>query len=288
VRREAFQTPGPLALDIRLPAGRAQIETSETTETVVALEPLRGNEASEQAVADARVELRDRPAGGQELAIAIDERRSFGFWRGAEVRVRVRCPHGTSVEGHGGSADFEGQGRYGALRISTASGDVEFAQIEREANVNSASGDVALGIVGRETEISTASGDVAIVDAGGRTEINSASGDVRVEKVRGALTAHTASGDVLVREAESSVTVKSASGDQRVDSAVSGEVKLQSASGDIHVGVRSGTKVWMDVHSRSGEARSDLDVGDVPPPEGGPELSVRASSMSGDIEIVRA
>jgi hypothetical protein len=288
VRREVFQTPGPLALEIRLPAGRAEVQTTENEETVVELEALRRNEPSEQAVEDARVELRDRPAGGQELVVAVDQRRSFGWGRGAEVRIRIHCPHGTSVEGHGGSADFEGQGRYGSLQISTASGDVEFAQIDGEASVNSASGDVALGIVGRDTEISTASGDVALVEAGGRVEINSASGDVRVERVRGALTAHTASGDVMVREAESSVTVKSASGDQRVDRAASGEVNLQSASGDIHVGVRPGTKVWMDVHSRSGEARSDLDVGDVPPAEGAPELSVRASSMSGDIEIVRA
>lgn len=288
MRREAFQTPGPLALEIRLPAGRAEVQTTDAAETVVELEPLRRNEASEQAVEDARVELRDRPAGGQELTVAVDQRRSFGWGRGAEVLVRVHCPEGTSVGGQTGSADFEGRGRYGSLRISSASGDVEFAEVEGEASVNSASGDVSLGLVGRDVEISTASGDVSVMDVGGRTELNSASGDVRLDHARGSVTAHTASGDVMIREADSSVTVKSASGDQHVDSAAAGEVTLQSASGDIHVGVRSGTKVWMDVHSRSGEARSELDVGDVPPAEGAPELSVRASSMSGDIEIVRA
>jgi hypothetical protein len=68
----------------------------------------------------------------------------------------------------------------------------------------------------------------------------------------------------------------------------SGEVSLQSASGDIQVGVRRGTKVWLDARSRSGDATSELDVGDEPPAEGAPVLELRASSMSGDIHVGRA
>jgi hypothetical protein len=69
---------------------------------------------------------------------------------------------------------------------------------------------------------------------------------------------------------------------------VQGEVNLQSASGDIQVRVQKGTRVWIDARSRSGDASSDLEVGDAPLPEGGPSLELRANSMSGDIHIGRA
>ena len=38
MRRESFETPGPLELNVRVPSGRIDIETVEGTETVVEIE----------------------------------------------------------------------------------------------------------------------------------------------------------------------------------------------------------------------------------------------------------
>ena len=296
MRREAFSTPGPLKLDLRVPAGKLELETTDGDETVVELEALRDNESSIAAVEAARVERRERTAGGQEVYVEVPkDERGFGLGgiriglvRTPEVLVRIHCPEGAAVEIESGSTDIESRGRFGAAKVSGASGDVEFEEIAGEANVSTASGDIELARIDGRARISSASGDVKIDAIGGDGEINLASGDVMVDSIQGTLTVNTASGDVLVREAASSVAMKTASGDLRLESVARGEVNLQSASGDIHVKVRAGTRLWLDAQSRSGETSSDLDVGDSPTSEEGADLELRANSMSGDVHVGRA
>ena len=118
--------------------------------------------------------------------------------------------------------------------------------------------------------MNTASGDVQIRSIGGDAKINSASGDVIIREVAGELSVNSASGDVLVREAGSSVGVNTASGDQEIGSVTTGKVTLKSASGDLKVGIREGTSLWVDARSRSGEVRSELPVSELPPDGNGP------------------
>ena len=143
-------------------------------------------------------------------------------------------------------------------------------------------------MIHERASVNTASGDIGIGRIGGDGEISIASGDVVVNEIEGSLNVNSASGDVVVRDAAASVTIKTASGDQRLERVAQGEVSLQSASGDIQVKVREGTRVWIDARSRSGDTTSELDVGDEPPAEEGPTLELRANSMSGDIHIGRA
>jgi hypothetical protein len=296
LRSETFATPGPLELELRLPAGRLEIQAGDRADTVVELEAIRDNEASIAAVTEARVELRERATGGQQVLVHVREaERAFavggiriGLVRSPEVLVRVACPHGTTIDAETESADVKAHGRYAAVKLSGASSDVEIEHVDGPAELSTASGDVELGLVGDSARVASASGDVKIELLGGDGEISLASGDVLVTRAIGALAVNTASGDVVVREAGSSVRIKTASGDQRLDSVASGDVNLQSASGDIQVKVRSGTRVWLDARSRSGDTTSDLDVGDAPPAEEGPALELRATSMSGDIHIGRA
>jgi hypothetical protein len=63
---------------------------------------------------------------------------------------------------------------------------------------------------------------------------------------------------------------------------------MQSASGDQAVGIRRGSRVHLDVRTMSGETRSDLEIEGAPPVGDGPEIDLRATSMSGDIRILRA
>ncbi|HSS81856.1 MAG TPA: DUF4097 family beta strand repeat-containing protein [Gaiellaceae bacterium] len=283
MRTETFETPGETRLDIRLGSGEVRLETAEVQETTVVLEPLRDNDASTAAVENARVELRDR-GKGHEVVIDARERRG----RNAEVLVSVTCPEGTSVETKSGSADVEGRGRFGSVEVETGSGDVEFGEIAGEAKVNAASGDVQISSIGRDARVNTASGDVQIRSIGGEAKINSASGDVIIRDVQGELSVNSASGDVLVREAASSVGVNTASGDQEIGSVTTGKVTLKSASGDLKVGIREGTSLWVDARSRSGEVRSELPVSDLPPDGNGPSVELRANTMSGDITVARA
>jgi DUF4097 and DUF4098 domain-containing protein YvlB len=286
MRTESFQTPGETRLDIRLGSGEVRLETAEVQETTVVLEPLRDNEASAAAIENARLELRDR-GDGHEVVIDVRDR-GRGLFRNAEVLIAVTCPEGASVETKSGSADVEGHGRFGSVEVETGSGDVEFGEIAGEAHVNAASGDVQLASVGGDARVNTASGDVQIRSIDGDAKINSASGDVILREVRGELSVNSASGDVLVREAASSVGVNTASGDQEIGSVSTGKVTLKSASGDLKIGIKEGSTLWVDARSRSGEVRSELPVSDLPPDGNGPTVELRANTMSGDITVARA
>ena len=281
MRTETFQTPKPVRLDVRLGSGEIRLEASETTETTVRLEPLRDSEASSTAIEEARVEQR-----GDE--ILVDVRGPRRFLRGADVLIEIRCPEDSSVRAKSGSADLEGHGRLGSAKVETGSGDVQFSELSGDAEINAASGDVQISRVGGRGRINTASGDVQLASVAGEAKINSASGDVQISEAGNALEVNTASGDVMVREASASVSANSASGDQTIGSVAQGKVDVKTASGDIKVGIREGSTLWVDARSRSGEVRSELPVSDVPPEGDAPHVELRANSMSGDITVVRA
>jgi DUF4097 and DUF4098 domain-containing protein YvlB len=286
VRTETFQTPGAVRLDIKLGAGEVRLETADVQETTVVLEPLRDNDSSAAAVENARVELRER-GDGHEVVIDVRDR-GRGIFRNSEVLVAVTSPEGTSVEAKTGSANVEGRGRFGSVEVETGSGDVEFSEIAGEARVNTASGDIQLAAAGGNARLNSASGDVQVRSIGSEAKINTASGDVIIREVAGELSVNSASGDVLVREAASSVSVNTASGDQEIGTVTQGNVNLKSASGDLKVGIREGSRLWVDARSRSGEVRSELPLSDLPPEGDGPSVELRANTMSGDITVSRA
>jgi DUF4097 and DUF4098 domain-containing protein YvlB len=281
MRTETFQTPGPVRLDVRLGSGEVRLETSDTAETTVTLEPLRDNDASVAAVQEARVEQR-----GDEILVDVRDRRR-GF-RGADVLVEIHCPEESSVRAKTGSADIEGRGRFGSVEVESGSGDVQFSDVSGDAEINAASGDVQIARIGGQARINTASGDVQLASVGGEARVNSASGDVQIRETGNRLEVNTASGDVLVGKALSSVNANSASGDQTIGSVSQGKVDLKSASGDLKIGIREGSTLWVDARSRSGEVRSELPVSDLPPEGDAPHVELRANTMSGDITVVRA
>jgi DUF4097 and DUF4098 domain-containing protein YvlB len=286
MRTETFTTPGPVKLDIRNGAGEVRIDAGQPDgETTVTLEPLRDNEASIEAVQTARVELHER-ADGQD--VVVDVRGRSRFFRGAEVRVLIACPLEPIVEIKTGSADIEGRGLIKRVDVETGSGDVQFSDISGDAEINAASGDVQIALIGGEARINTASGDVQVGTIGGDSRLNTASGDVMLRTAGGRIEVNTASGDAQIKEALGAVTVNSASGDQQIGSVFQDSVNMRSASGDLRVGIKQGSRLFIDVRSRSGDVSSELPVSDVPPEGDAPLVELRANTMSGDITIHRA
>ena len=272
MRRETFNTPGTLTLDLRVPSGEITLESVDGDETTVELDASGASDAVRELVEGARIELRQR-GDGHEVLVDVPRRRGgLGLiFDRADFLLRVFAPHGADVHVSTASADVDGRGRFGALRAELASGDLRFAELS--------------GFV----EVKSASGDVALERIGGGTKVSTASGDVRIGSVQGEATFRSASGDVAVDEASSSVTVQTASGDQRLGAVSSGRVTMQSASGDQTVGIRRGSRVHIDVRSMSGDTTSELEIEDEPAlGDGPPEVELRATSMSGDVRILRA
>src|SRR5205814_582321 len=98
------------------------------------------------------------------------------------------------------------------------------------------------------------------------------------------------SSEVLVEvRCPAGADVKAKSGSADVEgSGRFGAIEIKSASGDLKIGIREGSTLWVDARSRSGEVRSELPVSDAPPEGDAPHVELRANTMSGDIEVVRA
>ena len=276
MRTETFTTPRPLVLDVNVPRGDVQVETVDGDETTVELSG--SGERAERRIERALVEL-NRRGDHDELVVDCDVE-DFGFQakriklsisldRHDAIDVRIRAPHGTTLRAQTGSADIRATGRYGELDTRTGSGDISIDEVERDARVKVASGDVRVDRVGGSFRGQTAAGDVRVGPIAGDAEVKTAAGDVNLDEVGG------------------NVSVNSASGDLRVGAVSRGSVELKSVSGDMLVGVRRGSRVWMDVKTITGDASSDLDTGADDDGEG-PLVELKATAMSGDIKIVRA
>jgi hypothetical protein len=268
MRRETFETPGELTLDVRVPTGRIEIEAADGTTTEVELD-VRGGEEAAELLEEARIELRES-RGGLEVFVEVEDRRWSRFWRRLDIRLRMRAPHGANLRLSTASGDLRAHGRFGWLEAEVASGDIEVDELGGDATAKAASGGVVLASVG------------------GTATINTASGDVKLGQVAGELLVKAASGDVSVDDAGGDATISTASGDQRINAVTAGKVELKSASGDIKIGVREGSNVWVDARAMSGDLSSEVTLGDEPPAEEAPLVELRAASMSGDIEVVRA
>lgn len=271
MRTERFSITGDLSARIVLGGSDLEVATWDESMTEVEVESRRDDPATVEAIDAFRIELRDRGSGHE---LFVEEPRTRGLvvrLRGPQIVVRIRCPHGTSVNLTGGSSEMRAQGMLGALEVKTGSGDVEVR------------GEVAA------VRVTTASGDVSLDDVAGAATVGTASGDVRLGTVSGPLSVNAVSGDVSVADARSGASVQSVSGDVRLDAVGGGTIRVQTVSGDARVAVTSGTSVWIDAAAVSGDVTSDLDVGDAPSDGSDEEFfELRARSVSGDMHLTRA
>ena len=245
-----FETPGRVVLDVSVPAGRIAVHTWSEARVDVEVTPGRGDEASQQAAAETRIEAAER-GGRHEVVVRAPKREGrFGFLgRSPELEVAIRCPEGADLELTTQSADLDGRGRLG------------------DVAARSASGDAMLGDTG-SLSFTTASGDLSAGAVAGSLTAKSASGDVSVRAVGETATVNTVSGDVRVSDTADVAVVSTVSGDVELEAA-GGGARVNSVSGDVHVATRPGLALWIDVQSVSGSVNSDLDVGDAPPGKDG-------------------
>ena len=265
-----FEVSGPVEIDVRLASG--EVEVDATLDGRVEVELIGDDDESRALVEDARVDLREH--GTPKVVVDVPQRRSgfgFGLIFGRQgISCRVRCPERSTLTARTKSAGVTARGTLGAVNVATASGEIELERVDGGANMKSASGDVSA------REIT------------GGANAQTASGDVSIEIARGPVSVATASGDVAIGEAYDNVSVNSVSGDQHHRAVVQGSVGAHSVSGDIEIGVRQGSRAWLDCNTVSGDTSSELDVTPEIPAGDGPLVEIRAKTVSGDIRITRA
>jgi DUF4097 and DUF4098 domain-containing protein YvlB len=255
-----FPVTEPIRLDASLPSGDATIIAGPGLDTAtVSLEPLGGKRA-QQIIDEAEVSF----SGGTLLVRVQEKMRLLG---NASVRLEVHLPERSAVQ------------------IRTASGDIRCEGELSDLTARSASGDVVAGVVTGLVKLDSASGDLRLTHGGGDVVVKTASGDAEIRTADGDVSLESASGDLRLGQAGGSARARTASGDVHIDSIRSGRADVNTATGDVTVGVPSGVGVYLDLYSLSGDVRSDLaETG----AESGAELTIGCRTISGDIRVIQA
>lgn len=265
--RKTFNTTEHLTVFVELGAGHLRVHGAEVTEAVVEIHGSRAEEFG--------VELK-----GTGLAVVAPRGRFFGIGESHDVRITV--PIGTDLVTKTGSADTETTGVLGTLRLKAGSGDIAIDQAAGLAAIDSGSGEIRARELGAEVRIKSGSGDVELGVVRGTTAISTGSGDVSIDHSFAATTLKTGSGDLELKRSEANLTLFSASGDVTLGHVPQGKITAKNMSGDVRVGIPSGTPVWTDVNSVSGSVSSNL-VSSGKPAAGQPYVELRATTVSGDV-----
>ena len=269
--QKTFEVQGPVEVEVRIPSG--DIEVDATSDGRVDVELIAHDDESQRLVDEARVELQDRH-GRPSVIVELPNKRGsgFGFSLGfgrSGITCRIRCPHESGLSVRTKSADVSVRGTLGGLNVAGASCDVDVDRVSGGVNVKSASGDFSAREVGA-------------------ANVQTASGDISIERANGPVSVNTASGDVSIDEAYDNVNANTVSGDQSHDAVMQGVIQAHSVSGDVSIGVRRGSKVWLDCNTLSGDTSSELDMTGEAPAGEGPFVEIKAKTVSGDIRITRA
>jgi DUF4097 and DUF4098 domain-containing protein YvlB len=185
-----------------------------------------------------------------------------------------------------GVATLRGRGRLGACRYEAGVGDVHLDE-SGSLEVKLGAGDATVERAAGTVNVVTRSGDVRIGSIQGSGVVKNSNGDTWIGEVTGEARVRAANGTISVDRAHQGVVAKTANGAIRLGEVERGAAVAESAFGDLEVGIRDGVSAWLDLHTKLGQVRNDLDASDSPGP-GEDTVEVHASTSMGDILIRRS
>lgn len=278
-RQESFATRGPIRLAVENANGDVRVLPGDGATARVDLEG-----SSEAALREVEIE------GGEDAlsVFARPARRGLvgllGVAQGIDATVRV--PEGSDISVKVGHGDVTVSGKVGGVRLSTGSGDIEVRTCDG-GTISAGAGDVDVGTTSAPLRVRAGSGDVTVREARGDLDLASGSGDCSIGEASGRIIARSGSGDIHARRSGVQFRAKSGAGDVRLDSLEAGTAEASTAAGAIAIRVRPGVPVWVQCRTVTGGVDNRLHARGRPA-EGQAYLSVRATSVTGDIRLDEA
>ncbi len=277
----SFETPEPISATLEISMGDVRVVATDRADTVVEVRPTDLTDASDVKAAErTQVEFTNGT-----LLVKGPRYRGMLFGKGGSLDVVVELPTGSHVRANTDMGDVRSQGRLGECRFKTSMGDVDIDETAR-LEARSGMGDVTLTKASGHAEASTGSGDLRIIEVDGSAVLKNSNGETRVGEITGDLRIRSASGDILIDRAHASVDAKTAAGDIRINEVVRDTIDLNTATGQVEVGIREGSAAWLVLNASVGQVHNTLT------PTAGPgtdeTVEVRAHTYTGDIVIRRA
>ena len=280
-----FDTPEPIFVTLDLSVANVQLVASARTDTVVEVRPTNENEPSDvKAASQVTVEY-----SGGTLLIKGKNPRLFAALsaKSWSVDLTVELPEGSEVQADSSVGDFRSTGRLGECRFKSSGGHVRLGRTG-PLRLNTAAGHVSVEGVAGDAEVTTGSGRIRIGEIDGDATIKNSNGHTEIGTIGGEARVRSANGDITVDRAGGGVDAKTANGAIRVGEVARGSVVLETAMGDLEIGIGGGASAWLDVTTGFGQVRNALDETAKPPEGTGETVEVRAHTGFGDITIHRA
>jgi DUF4097 and DUF4098 domain-containing protein YvlB len=277
-----FNTPSPIDLALNVQVGAIEVFASDRTDTVVTVSPTNPTKAVDKRGAEeTKVDF-----DGQRITIA-GPRPRFNFIGPTEsIDVKVELPAGSRLTAEIAVGLVRTVGRLGATRIKNSTGAVD-VDTTGDLWLRAGHGNATVGTADGGVEITADHGNVRVGTITGDAVLKSSHGTVMVGESGGDLDAKLSYGDFEVSTALASVTAKTAYGSIQLREVSSGSIEVDSGFGQVTIGVRPGVPTWLDLSSKDGRVRNELD-GDGAPDGEAQTVAIRARTRFGDINIRHA
>jgi DUF4097 and DUF4098 domain-containing protein YvlB len=208
------------------------------------------------------------------------------FGGGESVSLTIEVPTGSRIEATTGLGDLRCEGELGEVRCRSGMGDIRLDHTG-PLQATSGYGDVVVDRVDGDARLKTGSGELRVGAVHGAATIKNGNGETSVGVAAGELQIRSANGSITVGTARDSVTARTANGDIRIGDVRHGRVVMETAAGELEVGIHQGTAAWLDLNTRYGSVRNGLE--DTSGPEGAEDtVEIRARTAAGDITVRRA
>jgi hypothetical protein len=279
-----FDTPEPISISLELGVGDVRLDATERDDTVVEVRP---SDPSKEEHVRAAGQTRVDYANGHLLVKGPSGWRQWAPWGGhASIDVSIGLPAGSQVHAEGGVVSVRSRGRLGEFRCKVGVGDIQLDEAG-PVDLKTGIGDLTVERVVGKAEIVTGSGSVRIGSVQGTATVKNSNGQTWIGEVTGEARMSAANGNISVDVAHAGIVVKTARGDVRIGEVEKGSAVAQSAFGDLEVGVRDGVAAWLNLQTKFGDVRNELEAAESP---GATEdtVEIRANTAFGDITVHRS
>jgi Putative adhesin len=277
-----YNTPTPVDLAINLQVGGIDVIAGDRADTVVsvsATNPARPNDrrGAEQTKVD---------FDGQRITIVGPRPRISVFGPNESVDIKVELPAGSRLSAEIAVGSLRTVGRLGATRIKSSMGPVD-VDTTGDLWLRASHGNATLGTGTGDIEITADHGQIRIGTVVGDAILKASYGSIQVGESGGDLDARLSYGDLEITKALASVSTKTSYGSIQLGEVSSGSIQVESALGQVTIGVQPGVPAWLDLSSNKGHVRNEL-VNDSAPDSSEQSVAVRARTQLGDITVQRA
>lgn len=279
-----FSTPTPIDLAINLQVGAIDVIASDRADTVVTVSPTNPTRAVDRRGAEETKIVFD----GTRLTVTGPKPRFSWIGPGPTdtVDVKVELPAGSRLTAELSVGGVRTAGRLGATRIKASTGPVDL-DATGDLWLRASHGSVTLGTAHGSAEITADHGRIRIGTVTGDAVLKCSHGSIQIGESGGDVEARLSYGDLEITRALASVDAKTAYGSLELAEISSGSIQLDSGYGQITIGVRAGIPTWLDLASKEGHVRNQLE-GDHAPADGEQTVAVRARTQFGDITVQRS